>query len=331
MKIFLVGGAVRDKLLGLVPKDSDFLVIGATEQEMKLQGFNKVGLAHPVFLHPRTFDEYTIAADLHEDLKRRDLTINSMAMDSEGTLIDIFDGKKDLENKILRHTSEESFFSDPLRIYRVARFQAQFPCFTIASETKKLIIELGKTQAFLEVSPDRIVKELARSFETIKPSLFFRTLQSLDCLSVHFTELSHGTIEKWNSLDSISQKGFDRSLIFAALLKDLSLDDLKAMTQRFPLENSWIEVARAYIIYQQEKRPWEAETLVDFFYRIDAFRKPHMVTAIGNLDASESMNLQKSFEIVQNVTISQIDPSEKGKAIGEAIRKVRIKKLRELF
>src|SRR3954469_20163312 len=157
MKIYEVGGAVRDELLGLPVKDRDYVVVGATPEEMERLGFKPVGRDFPVFLHPKTHEEYALArterksgrgykgftvhaspeVTLEEDLRRRDLTINAMAKAEDGTIVDPFDGREDLKKKLLRHVSE-AFSEDPVRILRVARFAARFG-FSIAPETMTLM------------------------------------------------------------------------------------------------------------------------------------------------------------------------------------------------
>lgn len=164
MNKFLVGGAVRDMLMGLEPKDKDYVVVGSSVEEMLAAGFEKVGADFPVFLHPETGDEYALArrekktgtgylgftsefgvdVTLEEDLSRRDLSINSMALDDKGNLIDPFNGQEDLKNKVLRHTSN-AFEEDPVRVLRLARFRARFgPDWTIAPETRELIASMAK-------------------------------------------------------------------------------------------------------------------------------------------------------------------------------------------
>src|ERR1051326_2157649 len=157
MRAYVVGGAVRDELLGLPVQDRDYVVVGATPEEMERQGYKPVGKDFPVFLHPKTHEEYALArterksgrgykgfsvhaspdVTLEEDLRRRDLTINAMAKAEDGVLIDPFGGKRDLERRVLRHVSE-AFAEDPVRILRVARFAARFG-FDVAPETLQLM------------------------------------------------------------------------------------------------------------------------------------------------------------------------------------------------
>src|SRR5438067_1489010 len=161
MQTFMVGGAVRDALLGLPVNDRDWVVVGATPQEMILAGYLPVGKDFPVFLHPETREEYALArterktargyhgfafhaepdVTLEQDLARRDLTINAIAQDEAGTIIDPFDGRTDLQRKRLRHVTD-AFREDPVRVLRVARFAARFHDFSIAPETMQLICEI---------------------------------------------------------------------------------------------------------------------------------------------------------------------------------------------
>ena len=179
MEIYLVGGAVRDALLGLSGSDRDWVVVGATPAQMLAQGFQAVGRDFPVFLHPKTREEYALArterktglgykgfevhaspeVTLEDDLARRDLTINAMALDEQGCLIDPYGGKSDLEHKVLRHVTQ-AFCEDPVRILRLARFAARLNDFQIATETLALcrhMVDLGEVDALV---PERVWQEL---------------------------------------------------------------------------------------------------------------------------------------------------------------------------
>lgn len=207
MKIYLVGGAVRDILLGKSPKDKDYVITGATPEEMNQLGYERVGNDFPVFLHPETKDEYALArterktgagyndfecffdknVTLEEDLLRRDLTINAMALDDKTKKIfDPYNGKQDLNNKILRHVNAETFKEDPVRILRVARFQSRMPDFTLAPELKKLLIEMVNEGMLENLTKERVWKELSRAMTEKSPQLFFETLDSIGGLKVLF-------------------------------------------------------------------------------------------------------------------------------------------------
>jgi tRNA nucleotidyltransferase (CCA-adding enzyme) len=204
MQVYLVGGAVRDRLLGLPARERDWVVVGADPQELERQGYLPVGREFPVFLHPKTREEYALArlerkvgpgyrgfvtqfsADvtLEEDLKRRDLTINAMAEDANGTLIDPFGGQRDLEARVLRHVSA-AFVEDPVRILRVARFAARFARlgFSVAPETNALMramVESGEVSALVpeRKSSSRCCARAARS-----RSSFRRSMRCMVCRS----------------------------------------------------------------------------------------------------------------------------------------------------
>ncbi|HEX6707508.1 MAG TPA: multifunctional CCA addition/repair protein [Albitalea sp.] len=202
MKSYIVGGAVRDALLGAPVNDHDWVVVGATPQEMIDAGYKPVGADFPVFLHPQTREEYALArterktapgyhgftfhADpsvtLEQDLARRDLTINAMAQEADGTLVDPFGGRDDLRRKILRHVSP-AFAEDPVRILRLARFAARFGDFTVAPETQALMramVEAGEVDALV---PERVWQELSRGLMEAHPARMFEVLRGCGALA----------------------------------------------------------------------------------------------------------------------------------------------------
>ena len=210
MKIYLVGGAVRDKLLGLKPREHDWVVVGATPTELESQGYKQVGKDFPVFLHPKTHEEYALARterktapgyygfDVHaapdvtleEDLLRRDLTINAIAESNDGQLTDPFNGQQDLENKLLRHVSP-AFSEDPVRILRVARFTARFAHlgFTVAPETNQLMrdmVDAGEVDALVA---ERVWAETDRALGEKTPTRFFEVLRDCGALEKLFPEI----------------------------------------------------------------------------------------------------------------------------------------------
>lgn len=209
-KIYLVGGAVRDKLLGLPVNEKDWVVVGATPEILLSQGFKQVGKDFPVFLHPETHEEYALArterktakgyygfacdfsasVTLEEDLLRRDFTINAMAEDEAGNIIDPFQGQLDLKNKILRHVSL-AFREDPVRILRLARFATRlFPIgFTIAPETHQLMCEMVEAGEIEHLVPERVWKEMSRSLKEDDPTQFIEVLRSCGALKRLWPEL----------------------------------------------------------------------------------------------------------------------------------------------
>jgi tRNA nucleotidyltransferase (CCA-adding enzyme) len=210
MQTYLVGGAVRDKLLGRPIKDRDWVVVGSTPKQMLAQGYQAVGADFPVFLHPNTKEEYALArierkigagyngfscdasseVSLEEDLLRRDLTINAMAMDDQGNIIDPYHGQQDLENRLLRHVSD-AFVEDPLRVLRVARFAARYYDlgFRIAPETLTLMQTIVANGELTALSAERVWQETARSLLETHPEVYFENLRACDALAVWFPEL----------------------------------------------------------------------------------------------------------------------------------------------
>ena len=202
MKMWMVGGAVRDALLGLPVNDRDWVAVGATPQEMVNAGYTPVGKDFPVFLHPQTKEEvalarterksapgyrgFTIHADpsvtLEEDLLRRDLTINAIAQAEDGTLVDPYGGQKDLRAKLLRHVSP-AFAEDPVRILRVARFAARFSDFSVAPETNQLMQQMVQEGEVDALVPERVWQELARGLMESKPSRMFEVLRACGALA----------------------------------------------------------------------------------------------------------------------------------------------------
>lgn len=207
-KEYVVGGAVRDKLLNIPIKDKDWVVIGATPEEMLRKDFQPVGKDFPVFLHPHTKDEYALArtekkqgkgyrgfvfysspdVTLEEDLRRRDITINAMAQDEQGNIVDPYGGQQDIKEKIIRHTSP-AFVEDPLRVLRVARFAAQFKHlgFSIATETQELLASM--TDELSTLSAERIWVETCKALQCNSPQVFFETLHQANALNYWFPEV----------------------------------------------------------------------------------------------------------------------------------------------
>lgn len=204
IKIYPVGGYVRDKYLGIVSQDIDYVVVGATPEDMQAQGFYAVGTDFPVYLHPKKKGEFALArqerkqgkgykgfsfntrqVSLEEDLMRRDLTINAMAEDENGQLIDPYGGHKDLQNRILRHVSP-AFTEDPLRVLRVARFMAQLAEFNfrLAPETRQLMEHMVTSGELAELTPERVWLEFSKAFQTTRPGLFMAVLHQIGALRV---------------------------------------------------------------------------------------------------------------------------------------------------
>jgi tRNA nucleotidyltransferase (CCA-adding enzyme) len=212
VKIYLVGGAVRDQLLGLAIKDRDYLVVGSTPEQLLAQGYQSVGKDFPVFLHPNTKQEYALArterkqgqgytgfacyfasdVTLEQDLLRRDLTINAMAQDEQsGEIFDPYGGQQDIQQRVLRHVSA-AFVEDPLRVLRLARFYARFyPLgFTVAPDTKRLLQQLVQQGELQHLTAERVWQETARALQEATPAAYFELLQEVGALDVLMPEFA---------------------------------------------------------------------------------------------------------------------------------------------
>ena len=212
MKTFLVGGTVRDALLNLPVKDKDWVVVGATPEAMLEQGYQQVGRDFPVFLHPKTREEYALArterkngtgytgfvtwsapdVTLEQDLQRRDLTINAIARDEEGRLFDPYHGQRDIAERLLRHVSV-AFNEDPLRVLRVARFAARFAHlnFRIADETQALMRAMVESGELADLTAERVWKETEKALTTRNPQVYFQVLRDCGALKVLFPEIDN--------------------------------------------------------------------------------------------------------------------------------------------
>ena len=292
MKTYLVGGAVRDTLLGLEPKERDFVVVGSSIDEMLKANFIKIGKTFPVFLHPHTKEEYALArtekktgkrhtdfvcdfspsVTLEEDLFRRDLTINAIVINDLGDIVDPFNGQKDLEARQLRHISN-AFCEDPLRILRVARFLAQLSDFefSVHPETHDMIKTMVENGVLLDISAERILIEMEKALSSNKPSVFFSYLDELGATNTLWPELK---LKLEKTLDPIEKDKTDAR--FCALLSSLEKSEIERFCQRLNIANKKRELA---LLVNSEKESWmnlenaSAADIINFLNRVDAFRK----------------------------------------------------------
>ncbi|MBM3341535.1 MAG: multifunctional CCA addition/repair protein [Betaproteobacteria bacterium] len=335
MKIYAVGGAVRDELLSRPVEDRDYVVVGATPEQMIALGYKPVGRDFPVFLHPQTHEEYALArterktargyhgfafytaADvtLEQDLARRDLTINAIARDEHGALIDPFNGARDLKAGVLRHVSA-AFAEDPVRILRVARFAARFG-FTIADETLALMQQMVNDGEADALMAERVWQELSRGLMEDKPSRMFdalracgalaRVLPEVDALwgvpqrAAYHPEVDTG-VHVMMVLDYAASRHYALDVRFAALTHDLgkattpreqwprhtahearSAKLVEALSERLRVPNECRDLARVMAKHHgaihraDELRPG---TIVDLLQSADAFRKPERFTRL---------------------------------------------------
>jgi len=332
MKIYLVGGAVRDKLLGFTPREKDWVVVGATPEEMLNQGFKQVGKDFPVFLHPQTHEEYALArterktapgykgfefyassdVTLEQDLLRRDLTINAMAEDEAGNIIDPYNGILDLDQRILRHVSA-AFNEDPVRTLRVARFAARFASmdFIVADETQALMRDMVDSGEVDALVPERVWKELETALTTDTPQQFFNTLRDCGALQKLFLEIDklYGVPQPENHhpeidtgihtmmvLEQCARLTDDPVTRFAALVHDLGkgitpkdewpkhinheengVPLINALCDRYRIPNDYRELAihvARYHLHCHRANELRAGSILKLLKNIDAFRKP---------------------------------------------------------
>ena len=335
MKIYTVGGAVRDQLLGRPVADRDYVVVGATPDDMVALGYQPVGKDFPVFLHPQTHEEYALArterksgrgykgfkvyaapdVTLEQDLLRRDLTINAMAEDETGALIDPFGGQRDLTAKFFRHVSD-AFAEDPVRILRVARFAARFSDFAVAPETNALMRQMVNNGEVDALVPERVWQEVARGLMEAQPSRMFQVLRDcgalarlfpeIDCLfgvpqpPEHHPEVDTG-VHVMLVIDWAAQHGVSLPVRFAALTHDLGkgatppdlwpkhhgheaqgVEWVRVLCERIrvPADCRDLAVAVArdhgHVHRARELRPG---TVVELLERVDAFRRPERFEA----------------------------------------------------
>jgi len=270
MKTYLVGGAVRDALLGRTPTERDWVVVGGRAEDLERAGYKRVGRDFPVFLHPETGEEYALArterkaghgyhgfevhagpeVTLKEDLGRRDLTINAMAQDTDGTLIDPYGGRADLEARLLRHVSP-AFVEDPLRVLRVARFAARYrPLgFRVAPETGALMRRMVADGELDWLVPERVWRETERALGERAPACYFDELAACGALSIVFPELAPlfadpPSVAGRSALDAAAAAGEPEPVRFAALCHALDADGpLAALCERLPVPKAFAEPA----------------------------------------------------------------------------------------
>jgi tRNA nucleotidyltransferase (CCA-adding enzyme) len=299
MKIVLVGGAVRDALLGVEVKDRDWVVVGATAKDLLALNYQQVGKDFPVFLHPDTKEEYALArverkvargyqgfqfdtsptVTLEEDLLRRDLTINAMAQTEKGELIDPYHGKADLDAKCLRHVSE-AFVEDPVRILRVARFAARLPDFTVHPETNylmQLMVGNGEVDALV---PERVWQEFYRALSERAPLRFFEVLS--DCGA--FDRLFRGLVLDKNEFQFICEQTDNPALRFAALMmnspkRQQICKSLTAPNRERELVGVSAKLRDPFLTLDEKN----AKAILDILLMSDAFRRPDRFDALLRL------------------------------------------------
>ena len=294
MKIYLVGGAVRDKLLGLPVKERDWVVVGATPQEMLQKRFKKVGRDFPVFLHPKTHEEYALArterktgkgytdficysdskVTLTEDLKRRDLTINAIAEDLDGKIIDPYNGSKDLKKRILRHVSP-AFAEDPVRILRIARFAARFGGFKVHARTNKLMQAMLANGEVDALVPERVWQELERALSEQYPERFFVVLKNCQVLPKLFPQIAAHLSACKKALKKAVILSQESVVRFAAMMFNLDKLEIAALCKKYRVPNAYKELSLLVIKLKNEaqKLSKDAGGSVTLLEHSDAYRR----------------------------------------------------------
>lgn len=353
MEIFLVGGAVRDERLGLPVKEKDYVVVGATSDDMLKLGYRQVGKDFPVFLHPKTHEEYALArmerkvslgytgftfdaspsVTLEEDLLRRDLTINAIAQNLKtNALIDPFHGIADLEKKILRHVSP-AFIEDPVRILRVARFAARFAYlgFTVAPDTISLMKKIVKGGEVNALVAERVWKELERALQEKTPAVFFDVLSAAEALPVLFPDLKAANRV---ALQKASQLSEDAEIRFAALMQGFSVEQVQALCNRYRVPSAYKELAILASKYYDDYRnamKLNAEQLLSILQSLDVFRREArfqkfltVCNAVG--DVPEATHLLQALQVsLKGMNIqSLLEKKLTGEILAKAIQKQRI-------
>lgn len=363
MKIYAVGGIIRDSLLGIPSKDADYVVVGATPEQMVQAGYVPVGNDFPVFLHPKTKEEYALArterksgvgykgftfqaspeVSLEEDLSRRDLTINAIAQEIDekghrvGPLIDPYGGQQDIRQKIFRHVSP-AFVEDPLRVLRVARFAARFPEFEIANETLDLLKKIVASDELAFLVPERVWQEISRGLMATRPSRMLLALNACGALKALFPKelLSTNSFDTTiRYLDLVSQKSFSLQQRFAALMALIEFEQAATWYDWLKVPNDCRAYAEIFRIwthsYSSSSIASDAKSMMVFFDRADAWRKPDRLTELFDLADCLQFSCEKwrhalsALAKVDAGSIAQGMSGAKGESIRDAVHQARLK------
>lgn len=363
MRSYVVGGAVRDALLGLPVKDHDHVVVGATPEQMLAAGFRAVGKDFPVFLHPRTHEEYALArterktapgyhgfvfhaapdVTLEQDLVRRDLTINAMARAEDGSIVDPHNGRQDLQARLFRHVSD-AFAEDPVRILRIARFAARLPDFTVATETNALMrkmVEEGEVDALV---PERVWQELARGLMERQPSRMLEVLRDCGAMARILPELDASwSAALLQTIDHAAGRGHPLEVRFAVLVLGLKgVDIIQAICKRLKVPNECRDLAVIAVREQGEvgrAAALSAEAAVTLFERCDAFRKPQrfaqmlLAVACGAGEQSGGGMLLQALDAARAVNAGEVAArhAERKDQIPGAVHAARVHAVHELL
>lgn len=359
MQIYLVGGAVRDQLLGFPIKERDWVVVGATPQQLLDLGYKPVGKDFPVFLHPETHEEFALArterktgpgykgfqvyaapdVTLEQDLQRRDLTINAIARGITGKIIDPYHGQEDLQNRLLRHVSP-AFSEDPVRILRVARFAARFADFTIHPDTQALMqhmVQQGEVNALVA---ERVWQEWQRALMEPHPEKFFSTLQNCGALAILLPEWQNNTLELHALMRATAQNA-PALVRFAVLFYLLTPEQIRAICQRYRIPRDYMDLATLVAMHYQNYQnigQLNVNQLLQLFEQLDAFRRPERISlytaasaAIANT-AQYTPQLQAAYQAAKSVTTKDLAIQHMaGEAIKQLLRERRLMAIQSIL
>lgn len=355
MKIYLVGGAVRDQLLGRPVTERDYVVVGSTPEEMLALGYKPVGKEFPVFLHPSTHEEYALArtekkiakgykgftfyaspeVTLEEDLIRRDLTINAMAQDQSGKIIDPFHGQHDLSQKILRHVSA-AFAEDPVRILRLARFAARFPEFSVHPETITLMQKMTAAGEIDALVPERVWQEFNKALREISPERFFQVLNQANALKILFNPFANQLSKILPILQCATQITQDPLIRFATLFYDTPSETTFTFCKQIRAPQDYADLAllvsRYYKDYAQCLN-YDAPQLLQLLEKLDVFRRKERFKKF--LIAGEAIDIAQdsrkkdrlllAYQAANQVPIAPlVAQGLQGEAIAAALKEQRI-------
>ncbi len=347
MEIYLVGGAVRDELLGREPGVKDWVVVGGTAEELLKRGYRQVGRTFPVFLHPETNEEYALArterktgpghrgfavqagaeVSLEEDLARRDLTVNAMARDGKGRLIDPFGGQRDLSDRILRHVGE-AFREDPLRVFRLARFAAELEGFSAHETTVSLIRHMAGS--LTELPAERVCAEFRKALAAPAPHRFVDVLQAGDCLGHWFPELEGVRLD--SRPDTVRAR-------YGALGWVLRESGIQSLSDRLKVPNDHAGLALAVARHGRVLADWrtvEPDRLFAAAKAVGAFRNVplsrRVFQLVGVLVESPLNELERLIDLVAAEIHAGLYQGEglSGRALGQRIERDRIERLATL-
>ena len=335
MKIYEVGGAIRDSLLGKIPKDKDWVVVGSSPEEMVNNGFKPIGKDFPVFLHPETNEEYALArterktghgyhgfnfyfgkeVTLEEDLSRRDLTINAIAKDAKGDLIDPFNGQEDIKNKVFKHVSP-AFSEDPLRAIRLARFHTyeHLNDFAIDEETSNLIRKIVASGEIASLSANRIWAETQRSLGSSNPNIYFDVLLRFNLHIPHLENLKNFAC---NSSKDIHVRWCE-----------LQANNDFVISEKLPVPNDFINAAETLKKLLSIKINSVDEELIDVLNNVAFERNEELIRELVLLPHLENTN-KFILKLLDN--IKETDFSSLAEVANEQIKEEKFKLLKEVI